>query len=125
PHSCQPAMNCWRIESYPALRTERALVRAPTVVTASPSASVPCVAGSSPSRATLPSVASPYSQVIRPFLEKSCHPSEKPTYPALDLEKPESLRRQRAVSSFHAVKYSPARALLCSPPLLRCGAKSA
>src|SRR6516164_10746044 len=60
--------------------------------------SVPCVAGSSPSRATLPSMASPYSQVIRPFLEKSCHPSEAPTYPALDFEKPESLSRQSAVA---------------------------
>src|SRR6266704_5164992 len=69
---------------------------------------VPCVAGSSPSRATLPSMASPYSQVIRPFLEKSCHPSEAPTYPALDLEKPESLSRQSAVSSFQAVKSSAA-----------------
>src|SRR5215831_5141011 len=99
--------------------------RLPTMVSENPSASIPCVAGSSPSSATLPSMASPYSQVIRPFLEKSCHPSEAPTYPALDLEKPESLSRQSAVSSFQAAKSSAARALLCSPPLLRCGAKRA
>src|SRR5262249_45086784 len=48
--------------------------------------------------------ASPYSQVIRPFLEKSCHPSDAPTYPALDLEKPQSLNRHSAVISFQAVK---------------------
>src|SRR5215831_4533056 len=56
-------MNRWRIEWHPSLRLERALVRAPTMVSENPIASVPCVAGSSPSRATLPSMASPYSQV--------------------------------------------------------------
>jgi hypothetical protein len=30
-------------------------------------------------------------------LKKSCHPSEAPTYPALVREKPESLKRQRAL----------------------------
>src|SRR5262249_29570924 len=69
------------------------------MVSENPSASIPCVAGSSPSSATLPSMASPYSQVIRPFLEKSCHPSEAPTYPALDLEKPQSLNRHSAAST--------------------------
>src|SRR5262249_39569852 len=57
------------------------LYRAQNPESENPIASVPCVAGSSPSRATLPSMASPYSQVIRPFREKSCHPSEAPTYP--------------------------------------------